>query len=242
MHYACREIKPLSDVYEAAAKSRAREIAPVEVPRRTSAYGSEPEISTPGPPEPYGGRVPDALCLGRRLTVRYPRFVEGVANEIATKLADQIEKLVQNDGARTVKFLDYWSRNVVPGSGSAIFPAGISLPEQTVQHRIKEYCRFLGTLKLEQEHLCFEGACGTDERFPPTKWYSQWGLTSRGKKFRIRNYPIRKARVIAPGEWLAIGPKAACPKAEEFERPYRDAFCFVMLLASIRFVPCPSLD
>lgn len=172
--------------------------------------------------------------------IRYPEGIAKSAMEIAAKLAKRIDRIIQDDADRAAGVLGYWAENAIPGSGSVAFPAVNGFPNRNILDRINDYRWFLGVLKLGQSRLSFEGACGTDRRFPPTNWYSRWKLTARGKKFKVRNLSKRKAKQIAPGEWLAIGPKSACPNDEDFDRAYRDAFCFVMLLASIRFGLSPA--
>ncbi len=178
-------------------------------------------------------------------TVRYPRRPDSKAMIIAEQIGKQITQQIDKDCDNTTRILDYWSRNVVPQSASAVFtirtqPDGESFPAPEIKNRVKEFRRFLSGLGMTQAKLRFEGACGMSTKFAPTSRYSQWGLIPRAT-CKIRNLSGTRAARVATGEWLAIGPRRACPgEKESFDSSYRDDFRFVMLLASIRFgaTPC----
>ena len=169
----------------------------------------------------------------------YPQRPGGKAIEFARKLADQIAVLAGNPRRHTAQVLDYWSRNVVPKSGSVVFSMCPPVDgKQTVsletKERVREYCKFLSDLGLQKKSLCYEGACGTSARLAPTTWYKQWGLTRRGN-CQIINRSGERAKRIAQGQWLAIGPKREWSDDKRYDFGNRDGFSFAMLLASIRF-------
>lgn len=157
----------------------------------------------------------------------------------AHELVDRIAQFVNKDNGKAARILEFWSRNVVPESGSVVFTMcspedGKPLPESVRKESVKEYRRFLRWLGVLQGELCFVGACGTKDEVAPTSWYAQWGLTRRDS-CKI----TKRAERVAPGEWLSIGPQRACPRHEEYDSSYRNGFRFAMQLASIRFGPSP---
>jgi hypothetical protein len=176
-------------------------------------------------------------------TVRYPRHPDSNAMKTAHQLVDLIAQFVNKDSGKAARILEFWSRNVVPESGSVVFTMyspedGKPLPESVRKESVREYCRFLRWLGVLQRGLCFVGACGTKDEVAPTSWYTQWGLTRR-ESCKIINQYGKRAERVAPGEWLSIGPQRACPRHEEYDSSYRNGFRFAMQLASIRFGASP---
>ena len=178
------------------------------------------------------------------MTVAYPQRPSRKAMKTVDDLAARIERFVNKDKAKAARVLDYWSRNVLPKSGSVVFTNcspkdGKPLTESKRKGAVKEYCHFLLRLGVRQQELCFAGACGTKDEFAPTSWYAQWGLTRR-ESCKITNRYGKRAERVAPGEWLAIGPQLACPHHEGYDSSYLNGFRFAMQLASIRFGASPS--
>lgn len=171
-------------------------------------------------------------------TFRIPCIPDAKAMVKAKEFAKGIARFVDKSPDHGASIFDYWSRNVVSGSGSVAFMVlpsddGESMPDLATKARIKEYCRLLRALKIMQSDLYFSGCCGTDDAHPPTSWYEKWGLVSR-RTCKIRNLWGAKAARIATGEWLAIGPARACPESIK-DSTYRNGFRFAILVASIRF-------
>jgi hypothetical protein len=54
-------------------------------------------------------------------TVRYPRRPDSKAMKTAHQLVDRIAQFVNKDNGKAARILEYWSRNVVPESGSVVF-------------------------------------------------------------------------------------------------------------------------
>lgn len=172
-------------------------------------------------------------------TWRYPQRPGSKAIEFARKLADQIAVLADNPRHHTAQILDYWSRNVVPKSGSVVFSMcppvdGKQTVSSETKQQVREYCEFLNDLGLQKKNICYEGACGTSAPLAPTTWYKQWGLTRR-ENCQIINRSGGRAKRIAQGQWLAIGPKREWSDDKRYDFGNRDGFSFAMLLASIRF-------
>jgi hypothetical protein len=177
-------------------------------------------------------------------TVRYPRRPDSKSMKTALQLGDRIAQFVNKENNKAARILEYWSRNVVPESGSILFTVcspedGTPLSESERKRPVKEYCRFLRWLGVLQGELCFAAACGTKDEVVPTSWYTQWGLTRRDS-CKITNRYGKRAERLGPGEWLAIGPQRACPHHEKYDSSYRNGFRFAMQLASIRFGASPS--
>jgi len=86
----------------------------------------------------------------------------------------------------------------------------------------------------------FVGACGTKDEVVPTSWYAQWGLTRRDS-CKITNQYGKRAERVAPGEWLSIGPRRACPRHKEYDSSYRNGFrfCYAARLNSLRAQSLP---
>jgi hypothetical protein len=178
------------------------------------------------------------------MTVAYPQRPGSKAMKTAHEFGDRIAQFVNKDNAKAARVLEYWSRNVLPNSGSVVFTKcspedGKPITESERQGAVKEYCQFLLWLRVRQEELCFAGACGSKAEFAPTSWYAQWGLTRR-ESCKITNRYGKRAERVAPGVWLAIGPQRACPHHEGYDSSYRDGFRFAMQLASISFGGSPS--
>jgi len=163
----------------------------------------------------------------------YPRRPDAKAMAIATRLADRISVTVRKEGSTGCTVLDYYCRNVLPNSASLVFTScefeGLKTPDL-----VREYCRLLVSFGVHRRDLLFEGADGTARKFPRVDWYSQWGLRSRSS-CKIANWHGKKAARIVPGEWLAITSRRGRRDDKEYERPFFDAFRFVLLLAAIRF-------
>jgi hypothetical protein len=128
---------------------------------------------------------------------------------------------------------------VVPESGLAVFQGcalggNTPVPGWDTKQLVTEVRGLLRSWRITQPQLCFVGACGTKGDMVPTAWYSQWGLTSRDN-CQISNRFGNRAKLVAPGEWLAIGPQRACSDHKAYDTTYRKAFCFAMHLAAIRF-------
>jgi hypothetical protein len=107
------------------------------------------------------------------MTVAYPQRPGSKAMKTAHELGDRIAQFVNKDNAKAARVLEYWSRNVLPKSGSVVFTKcspedGKPLTESERQGAVKEYCQFLLWLRVQQEELCFAGACGSkaDVGFP----------------------------------------------------------------------------
>jgi hypothetical protein len=170
--------------------------------------------------------------------VRIPRIPDAKALAKASEFAIRIARFVDKNHDHAASIFDFWSRNVVPGSGSIVFTMpstanGELLPDPVTKARIKEYCHLLRALGIMQRDLDFSG-CGVPDDAPlSTSWYRKWGLFPR-KTCTIRKVLGAKAKRIAPGEWLAIGPARACPESMK-DSTYRNGFRFAMLVASIRF-------
>jgi integrase len=171
---------------------------------------------------------------------RVPRVPGPAAIATVSQMVHKIQKLVLEDRNNVGRILDDWSRNCVPESGAAVFtiqPAnlGRALPQRAISTRVNEYCKFLRALGTIQADLRLDGACGKRRKFAPTEWYARWGLRPR-QWLQIENHYGKKAERTAHGQWLAIGPKRACPdQHDKYDFAYRDGFRFALLLASIRW-------
>jgi hypothetical protein len=163
----------------------------------------------------------------------YPTIPPAAALELAGELALKIGNfIVKNEDAPAL--LDYFCRNVQPDSAGLVFRLSESnLPDG--QNLVLRYRRLLLGLGISEAVLWFEGCDGTHSESPCGDWYRNWGLRPRST-CRIINRHGKKAKAVAPGQWLSIAPRAACRDGEEeFDRAFFDGFRFAMLLASIRF-------
>jgi len=201
---------------------------------RSAASGRALHATSSVDPETGGGQI-----------VRYPLRPYGKAMEVAEQIGISIKLIMDKPNDKLARTLDYWSRNLVSPWTSTLFmshksPDGKWLATAETLHNIDQFIRFLKGLGLTQAHLSFKGACGERRGFVPTSWYGQWGLVPR-QTCQIRNYFGKRAEKIAGGQWLAIGPRCACPgEKDSFNRSYRDGYRFVMMLASIRFGADPG--
>ena len=171
--------------------------------------------------------------------VRYPRRPVGKAMQVAEQIGMEIKRMMDEPGNEQAQMLDFWSRNLVPQWTSALFHSrkssdGSWLAAPETLRIVDEFLRFLNRLGLTQAQLSFKGACEKNREFVPTSWYGQWGLFPR-PTCKIRNYFGKRAKQIADGQWLSIGPKRACDGDKNFSSSYHNGFRFAMLLASIRF-------
>ncbi len=157
-----------------------------------------------------------------------------LAGEFALKIGNFI---VKNEDAPAL--LDYFCRNVQPDSAGLVFRLSESnLPDG--QDLVPRYRRLLLGLGIREADLWFEGCDGVRSELPRGDWYQNWGLRPRST-CKIINRQGKRARAVAPGQWISITPRAACRDGEgQFDRTFFDGFRFAMLLASIR-IGKPSL-
>lgn len=163
---------------------------------------------------------------GVSTAVPYPTLPHSLALNIAHDFANRFAR--RKLAPQEIRGLDYWSRNVVPSSGSAVFHAGLG-----IRRRVRDYCAFLRLLGFQQKDLAFEGVFTGPKKCAPVTWYAQWGLTPR-KTCRIRGLRGKKADQVGQGG-LAIGPRATGIDRQAGSGLYCAGFRFAMLLASIRF-------
>jgi len=169
----------------------------------------------------------------------YPTIPPAAALEVAGQLALKIGNfIVKNEDVPAL--LDYFCRNVQPDSAGLVFRISESkLPDG--QNLVPRYRRLLLGLGIREADLWFEGCDGTRSELPRGDWYQNWGLRPRST-CKIINQHGKRARAVAPGQWISITPRAACRDGEgQFDRTFFDGFRFAMLLASIRFGK-PSLS
>ncbi len=76
-------------------------------------------------------------------------------------------------------------------------------------------------------------------KFAPTSWYRQWGLIPRAT-CKIRNLSRTRAAQVTTGEWLAIGPRRACPGEKKVSIPHT-SMVFALRCCSPRFASEPLL-
>jgi hypothetical protein len=158
-----------------------------------------------------------------------PAAALGLAGEFALKIGNFMMK---NGDAPAL--LDYFCRNVQPDSAGLVFRLSESnLPDG--QNLVSRHRHLLLGLGIREADLWFEGCDGTHSKFPHGDWYRSWGLRPRST-CKIMNRHGKRARAVAPGQWMSITPRAACRDGEgQFDRTFFDGFRFAMLLASIRF-------
>lgn len=124
MHYACREMAPLRDIYQEVVRSLAHEITSIEASWRLNEPSCAPESDTwhSGPLKPSEGETHNALCLGRRLCPSSDRFRQAVTSLVGelTKPYSSKSRWIHFHNLYT--FYTVWMFSIATGVRKVITP------------------------------------------------------------------------------------------------------------------------